>query len=333
MGSVPGMRKAAVLLMSLPTEEAAKLMAKLQPKQMEAVSIEIAKLGRLASDEQEQVITEFAESNPASLGGERGGVDTAQALLEKALGENAKDTVETVRRSLESIPFGFLKGVDPTNLMTFISDEHPQTIALILSHLAPGASAEVLAGLESKNQLAVIRRIANMGQTNPEVIKEVEGALESRMANVMSQSFQNAGGVPSVAGILNVTDRTTGRAIMDQLTGDDPDLVEEIRRLMFVFDDLTKISDKDIQSVLKNVESAQWTLALKGASAEVKQKILGNMSTRAADMLREEMEYLGPVKLSDVESMQQQIVDVIRRLEDSGDLALNAGDDTDQFIE
>ena len=327
------MRKAAVLLMSLPQEEAAKLMGKLQPKQVEAVSIEIAKLGRLASDEQEAVITEFAESNPASLGGDSGGVDAAERLLRQALGERAKDTVDSVKRSIEAMPFGFLKGVDPQNLLTFLVEEHPQTIALILSHLNAAIGAEVIAGLPQPRQLAVIRRIANMGQTNPEVIKEVERGLENRMASVMSQSFQNAGGVDSVAEILNVTDRTTERALMEDLATEDPDLVEEIRKLMFVFDDLTKISDKDIQSVLKNVESAQWAMSLKGASEEVKQKILGNMSSRAADLLREEMEYLGPVRLSDVESMQQQIVDVIRRLEDAGEITLNAGDDADELIE
>jgi flagellar motor switch protein FliG len=327
------MRKAAVLLMSLPTDEAAKLMGKLQPKQVEAVSIEIAKLGRLASDEQEAVITEFAESNPVSLGGDSGGVDAAQSLLELALGDKAKDTLDSVRRSIESLPFGFLKGVDPQNLLTFLNEEHPQTIALILSHLSPGDCAEVIAGLQQERQMAVIRRIANMGQTNPEVIKEVERGLENRMASVMSQSFQNAGGVDSVAEILNVTDRTTGRTIMENLGTEDPDLVEEIRRLMFVFDDITKISDKDIQAVLKNVESSQWALSLKGASEEVKKKILGNMSTRAADMLREEMEYLGPVRLSDVESMQQQIVDAVRRLEDAGEVTLNAGDESDEFVD
>ncbi len=327
-------RKAAVLLTSLPAEEAANLLKRLKPKQVEAVSVEIARLGATASDEQEAIITEFAESNPNALGGEAGGLDVAQALVEKALGKNARETLDNVKQSLDALPFGFLKRVDPENLLTFVIDEHPQTIALVLSHLPPAYGAEIISGLPTERQLSVIRRIANMGQTSPEVIEAVERGLEHRMASVMSQSSTNkAGGVDSVAEILNVTDRTTEKALLENLAQEDPDLVEEIRRLMFVFDDIIKIGDKDIQTILKNVESAQWALALKRASEELKGKILGNMSQRAADMLREEMEYLGPVRASEVEAVQQQIVDVIRKLEDLGQLTLSAGSDEDEFIQ
>ena len=179
----------------------------------------------------------------------------------------------------------------------------------------------------------MIRRIANMGQTNPEVIREVELGLESRMSSVMSQSFENAGGVASVAEILNVTDRATERALLENLAQEDPDLVEEIRRLMFVFDDINKLSDKDVQTVLKNVEAAQWAMALKGSSEELKNKILGNMSQRASQMLKEEMEFLGPVKLSEVEQVQQQIVDIIRKLEDSGEIQISSGSEEEAFIQ
>lgn len=327
------LRKAAVLVMSLPEEQAAQVLSKLAPKQVEAVSIEIAKIGRVPTDEQEAVINEFADSNPAALGSNIGGLDLAKSLVEKALGKNATDTMDNVRQSIEAMPFGFLKKVDPQNLLTFIIDEHPQTIALILSHLNPNFGAQIIAGLPTERQLAVIRRIANMGQTNPEVIREVELGLESRMSSVMSQSFENAGGVSSVAEILNVTDRATERSLLENLAQEDPDLVEEIRRLMFVFDDINKLSDKDVQTVLKNVEAAQWAMALKGASEELKQKILGNMSQRASQMLKEEMEFLGPVRLSDVEAVQQQIVDVVRRLEDTGELTLHAGGEEESFIQ
>ncbi len=326
------LRKAAVLLMSLPQDEAAKLMSQFDPKQVEAVSIEIAQLGRVASDEQTTVINDFADANPNALGGDSGGIDLAKKLVEQALGKKAGDTLDNVRQSIEALPFGFLKHVDPQNLLTFIIDEHPQTIALILSHLPPPFGAEIISGLPSERQISVIRRIANMGQTNPEVIGEVERGLESRMESVMSQSFENAGGVPNVAEILNVTDRATERSLLENLAQEDPDLVEEIRRLMFVFDDITKLSDKDIQSVLKNVESSQWAMALKGASDELREQILGNMSKRAGDMLREEMDYLGPVKLGDVEAVQQQIVDIVRRLEDMGELNLHAADEEEQYI-
>jgi flagellar motor switch protein FliG len=325
-------RKAAILLMSLPEEQAAQLLAKLTPKQVELVSIEIAKLGRLSGDEQESVIHEFAEANPNSLGLAGGGLDVAKSLVEKALGKGATQTLDVVQQSIAALPFGFLKKVDPQNLLTFIIDEHPQTIALILSHLAPAYGAEIVKGLPAERQLAVIRRVANMGQTSPEVIQEVEQGLESRMSNLMNQSYEKAGGVSSVAEILNVSDRATERALLESLAQEAPDLVEEIRRLMFVFDDLGKLSDKDIQSVLKNVETNQWAMALKGASAELKQKILGNMSQRAAAMLSEEMDFLGAVKLSEVEQIQQQIVDIVRKLEDAGQITVHAAEETEQMV-
>jgi flagellar motor switch protein FliG len=314
-----GLRKAAVLLTSLPEEEAALLLQKLDPKQVEAVSIEIARLSSLTADEFDTIVNEFADANPHIMAG-MGGLDVVESLLNKALGSKADPTVDQVRQSIEALPFGFLKKVDPQNLMTFIADEHPQTIALVLSHLSPAYGAEIIAGLSPERQLAVIRRIAHMGQTNPEVIKEVEAGLEFRIAGLMSQSYDRAGGVESVAEILNVTDRATERGLMESLAQEDPELVEEIRRLMFVFEDLAKLANKDVQAVLKNVETSQWAMALKGASPELKKKILGNMSQRAAANLEEEMQYLGAVKLSDVEKVQQQIVDVVRRLEDAGEL-------------
>ena len=319
--------------MSLPQEEAGSIMGKLEPKQVEAVSIEIAKIGRISSEEQQDAIFDFADANPNNLGMDAGGLDLARNLVEMAMGKNASSTLDNIRQSVEALPFGFLKDVDSQNLITFIIDEHPQTIALILSHLHPSYGAEILAGLPVDRQLAVIRRVANMGQTNPDVIEEVEKGLETRMASVMSHSFENAGGVQSVAEILNVADRTTERSLLENLAQEDPNLVEEIRRLMFVFEDITKLNDKDIQGVLKNVETSQWAMALKGASEELKKKIMGNMSKRAAIMLDEEMDYLGAVRLSEVEAIQQQVVDTIRHMEDAGEISLQTGESDDQFIQ
>ncbi|MDX1962848.1 MAG: flagellar motor switch protein FliG [Pirellulales bacterium] len=324
-------RKAAILLMSLPQDDAGKIMSKFTPKEVEAVSIEIARLGAVSSDEQDNAINEFANNSTSSIAGS-GGLDLAKSLVEKALGKNATSTLDNVRQSIEAVPFGFLKNVDSQNLLTFITDEHPQTIALIVSHLSPQQSADIVAGLPSERQLAVVRRIATMGQTNPEIINEVEKGLEYRISGVMSQSFEKAGGVQTVAEILNVIDRATERSLLENLAQENPDLVEEIRRLMFVFDDINKFNNKDIQTVLKNVETSQWAMALKGASESLKEKILGNLSTRAADTLREEMEYLGPVKLSAVEQVQQQIVDVIRRLQDSGELVIQSSEEEEQMI-
>jgi flagellar motor switch protein FliG len=328
-----GLHKAAVILMSLPQEEAAQVLSRLTPKQVEVVSIEIAKLSRLSSEEQEATIREFATTNPRALAGEMGGLEKAKALVERALGKNAGTTLDNVRQSIEALPFGFLKKVDAQNLLTFIVDEHPQTIALILSHLPPTYGAQIVGGLSPERQLQVIRRIATMGQTSPDVVHEVERGLEHRMSSVMSQSFEHAGGIESVAEILNVSDRATERSLLENLAQEDAELVADIRRLMFVFEDISKLTDKDIQALMKNVENAQWAMALKGASPDLKQKVLGNMSTRASKTLQEEMEFLGAKKLSEVESVQQQIVDIVRRLEDMGEISTHSGEETEELIQ
>src|SRR5687767_15186562 len=236
-------RNAAILLMTLPEEEASELMAKLDPKQVEQVSIEIARTRMIPAEEQERVIKEFAEANPTMVG-RGGGLELAITLIQKALGSHAADALKNIRQSIEATPFGFLRQVDSQNLLTYIIDEHPQTIALIISHLPPNYGAEILAGLPEPRRLAVVRRIATMGRTNPEIIREVEKGLERRMSSVMSQSFENAGGVGAVAEMLNVSDRATERALLDSLAQEDQALVEEIRRLMFVFEDVGRFTDK-----------------------------------------------------------------------------------------
>ncbi|MEO0531345.1 MAG: flagellar motor switch protein FliG [Planctomycetota bacterium] len=330
--AMSNLHKAAVLIMSLPEDQAGTMMSQFSPREVEQVSIEIARMSRVSSDEQEEVIKEFADTNPAAGGG-AGGLDFAKRLVKQALGTDAGDTLDNIRQSIEALPFGFLRNVDSQNILTYLIDEHPQTIALIVSHLPSSFGAEILGGLPTDRQLAVVRRMATMTQTNPEIIREVEAGLERRMSSVMSQSFRMAGGVESVAAMLNVCDRATERTLLDGLGADDPDLVEEIRRLMFVFDDIGKFGQKEIQSVLKSVESGDWAMALKGASPELKDKILGNMSQRAADMLKEEMEYLGAVKVSAVEAMQQKIVDIVRGLEDAGEIELNKSGEEEQLVQ
>jgi flagellar motor switch protein FliG len=325
-------RKAAVLLTTLPEEEAADILQRLDPKQVEMVSIEIAKLKSVSAEEQEQIIVQFAESNPAASA-EAGGLDRAKSLVQKALGKNSGGTLDTIRQAIEEVPFAFLRTIDSQNILTYVIDEHPQTIALVLSHLPAPAGAAILAGLPPERQISVVQRIAQMGQTSPDIIKEVELGLERRMSSVMSQSFENAGGVGAVAEMLNVADRATERQLMEQLSLEDAELVEEIRRLMFVFEDLAKFNDKDLQIVMKNVETSQWATALKGCSNELRDKVFKNMSTRAADMLKEEIGYLGPVKLSAVEAKQQEIVDIVRRLEDSGELELNPGGEQEALVQ
>jgi len=326
------LRKAAVLLTCLPRALSARLMAKLTNVQIEAVSIEISYLGRVSVDEQNRVINEFADSSGAAMSGTPGNLELAKSLINDAMGDNGRETIENVRQVVESLPFSFLKKVDPQNIQTFIVDEHPQTIALILSHLPPNFGAEIISSLPAEKQLAVIRRIANMGQTSPEALHAVERGLESRMASLMNQSFDKAGGVGSIAEILNITDRNTERTILEKLSEEDPELVEEIRRLMFIFDDIGKLGDKDIQQVLKSVENSQWAMGLKGSSEALKKKIFGNMSQRAAQMLEEEMEFLGSVKLSAVEAVQQQIVDIVRSLQEAGEIASTSAGQEEELV-
>lgn len=321
-----GLRKSAIVLLSLEKPLAAEVMSQLSKESVESLTMEIAKLEDVTKDDQDSVIEEFYNLGLARTHIERGGMDYAFELLKQSLGpEKATSILDNVKQSLSSVPFGFLQKAGAENLLTFVMEEHPQTIALILSHLPSGLAAEVLSGLPSNKQLEVIRRVANMEQTSPEVVRDVEKSLETRMRSMFMQQLEKAGGVQSVAQILNVTDRMTNKAILETLEQEDPELVEQIRRLMFVFDDLMKLDDKAIQMLLKEVETSQWALALKGASDELKSKIQGNLSQRAAAMLQEEMQYLGPVRVTDVEAMQQTIVDAVRRLEDAGEIVISAG--------
>ncbi|WP_459555525.1 flagellar motor switch protein FliG [Lacunimicrobium album] len=326
-------RKAAILLLSLEKPLAAEVMAQLPREHVERVTLEIARIQDVKRDEQDSVLNEFYDQAKDRTPIERGGLEFADELLSQSLGaEGAGKILESVRQSMNSVPFGFLHKVSADNLLTFISEEHPQTIALIMSHLPAALAAEVLSGLHSNKQLEVIRRIAHMEQTNPEVIDDIESSLESRMTSTLNQRLEKTGGVQTVAQILNITDRMTNKTILENLEEDDQELADDIRRLMFVFDDLLKLDNKAIQSLLKEVENSQWAIALKGASEEIKTKILANLSQRASDLLKEEMAYLGPVRLSDVEAVQQQIVDTVRRLEDAGEIQVAAAGEGDQFI-
>ena len=326
-------RKAAVLLLSLDKPLAAEVLSLLPRPVVEAISMEIARTEDVTAEQQAKALADF----DADVGGRvyvgRGGLDSAEDLLNRGLGEEGgMEILEAVRQSLTSVPFAFLQKAGADNLLTFISEEHPQTIALILSHLPGALAAEVVGGLSPVKQIEVIRRVAAMEQTSPDVVKEVEASLRRRMTSTFDTQLEKAGGVPRVAEILNVTDRMTNKTILENLEQDDAELAEEIRRLMFVFEDLLKLDDKAIQSLLKEVDNATWAVALKGASEEIADKVLGNLSQRAADTLREEMSYLGPIKLSDVEAKQQTVVDAVRRLEDSGDIEISSGADAEQYV-
>ncbi len=319
-----GITKAAILLLALGRDTSATVMRQLNQDIVEEITREIAHLDQVDVVEQGRVVEEFYNLALATQYAQSGGVLYARNLLEKVLPpDQAARIIRVIETQVHKRPFSFLAKTDSENLMTFIQDEHPQTIALIMSHLTSGKAGEILAGLSASKQVEVVSRIAHMENTNPEVIKEVEQGLEMRLSGVVSQTFQKVGGVESVAEMLNLADRSTEKAIMEALEAQDPDLVEEIRRLMFIFEDIMLVNDKGIQLVLKEIENEDLALALKTASEELHEKIFRNMSERAAEMIREDMEYMGPVRVSDVEAAQQKIVDVVRRLEDAGEIIIS----------
>lgn len=326
-------RKAAILLVSIDEDLAALIMSKFDQDRIQNVTREIADLKHISQQDRDRVIEEFYQVALARNVSETGGMSTARALLAKTFSESEADQyIENVEKSMQASPFSFLQRAESANLLTFIQGEHPQTVALILAHLPAGKAAEVLSGLPAKKQIEVVRRVANMEQTSPEVIAEVEKALESRLSAIVSEKFEKAGGIDSVAEMLNLTDRATEKGIMETLEEDDPDLVDQIRRLMFVFEDIMLVNDKGIQAVLKEVENETLALALKTASDELKEKIFKNMSERASTLIQEDMEYMGPVRVSDVEAAQQKIVDIVRRLEDAGEIIISGRGGEEELV-
>ena len=318
-----GLRKTAILLVSLDKMTASSILRELDPDHIETITREIANLRNVTEDLRQQVIQEFHTLALARSYTEAGGLSYARMLLNQTLTKEESDRImHQIEHQFYAKPFTFLHKAATDSLLTFIQDEHPQTIALILAHLTADKASEILAGLPQEKQVEVVSRISKMEQTSPEVIKEVEKGLEHRLSGLMTDRLQRVGGIESVAEILNLTDRTTEKGILEAMGEEDPELVDQIRRLMFVFEDILLVNDKGIQSVLKEVETSDLTLALRTATDELKHKIFSNMSERAAQMIKEEMEYMGPVRLSDVEVAQQKIVDVVRRLEDSGEIII-----------
>jgi len=328
-----GATKAAILLLAVGPERASVVLKTMPAESVEEVTRELASLGRVPSKLQEAVVREFYDLTVASEFAGEGNLDFAKELLQNSLDpDQASKVLLKIQTQVQKTPFSFLQRAESENLLTFIQDEHPQTIALILCHMTHSKAAEILIGLPMQKQIEVIKRIANMEQINPEVLREVEKGLESRLSNMLMQNMEKSGGVPTVAEMLNLADRSTEKAIMEGLESEDPDLVEQIRRLMFVFEDILMVNDKGIQAVLKEVDNDELALALKTASEELQQKIFGNMSARAAEMIKEDMEFMGPVRISDVETAQQRIVDIVRRLEEAGDVMIQGRGDTELVV-
>lgn len=321
-----GREKAAMLLISLGPERSAEIFRHLKEEEIEQLTLEIANIRTVSSEEKEKVMEEFYQICLAQEYIAEGGIGYAKEILEKALGsQKALDVINKLTVSLQVRPFEFVRKADPSQLLNFIQNEHPQTIALILAYLKPQQASVVLAALPQDKQADVARRIAIMDRTSPEVIKEVERILEKNLSSIVTEDFTAAGGIQAIVNILNSVDRGTEKYIMETLEIEDNDLAEEIRKRMFIFEDIITLDNRSIQRFLRDVENNQLAIALKGATEEVQKIIYSNMSKRLAEMIKEDIEFMGPVRLKDVEESQQKIVNIIRKLEDAGEIVISRG--------
>jgi flagellar motor switch protein FliG len=327
--NMTGRQKAALFLVSVGSDISSEVFKYLREDEIETLTFEIARMETIEPEQKDAILTEFQELMMANQFISIGGIDYARELLEKSLGsQKAIDIINRLTSSLQVRPFDFIRRTDPSHLLNFIQQELPQTIALILAYLEPNKASVILQNLEPEKQSEVARRIAVMDRTSPEVLREVERVLEKKLSTLSSEDYTAAGGVGSIVEILNLVDRSSEKQIVEALEEEDPELAEEIKKRMFVFEDIVMLDDRSIQKVLREVDQQELSKALKSVDAEVQDKIYKNMSKRAAQMLKEEMEFMGPVRLKDVEESQQKIVSIIRHLEDTGEIVVaRAGED------
>ena len=321
-----GIQKAAILLIALGPERSADIFKHLKEDEIEELTLEIANTRSVSPQVKEDVLNEFYQICLAQQYIAEGGIGYAKELLDKALGEDrAKEVITKLTASLQVRPFEFVRKTDPSQLLNFIQDEHPQTIAMILSYLTSAQAALVIGALPPEKQADVAKRIAMMDRTSPDVIKEVERVLEKKLSSLVNQDYTIVGGVDAIVNILNTVDRTTEKHIMESLEIEEPELADEIRKKMFVFEDILLLDDRAIQRVLRDVDNADLGVALKAANEEVQNVIFKNLSKRLAAMIKEDMEFMGPVRMKDVVEAQQKVVSVIRKLEDSGEIVISRG--------
>ena len=321
-----GLQKAAVLLITLGPEKSSHIFKHLKEDEIEELTLEIANTRSITPQLKEEVIEEFYQICLAQQYIAEGGIGYAKELLEKALGEDkARDVIGKLTASLQVRPFEFVRKTDASQLLNFIQDEHPQTIALIMSYLSTAQSSLILSALPPERQADVAKRIALMDRTSPDVIKEVEKVLESKLSSLVNQDYTIIGGVDAVVDILNSVDRGTEKHSMETLEIEEPELADEIRKKMFVFEDILLLDDRAIQRVLRDVDNSDLAVALKGSNEQVQEAIFKNLSKRLALMIKEDMEFMGPVRMKDVEEAQQKIVNIIRKLEDSAEIVISRG--------
>jgi flagellar motor switch protein FliG len=328
LAKIKGRQKAAVLLVSIGSERAAQVFERLKDEEIEALSLEMAKLQFLEPGVADGVLSEMAATVEAYDSLNAGGVDYAREVLERALGpERAEEIIGRLSSVIEKRPFEFMRRTPPEQVVTFLRNESPQTVALVIANLHTTLAASVLSALPDAEQPEIALRIARMAETSPEVVRQVETVMKQKLANVVQQDYNGAGGVQSLADILNHADRSTERNVLDKLTEADEDLSAEVRRLLFVFEDIVKLDDRSIQLILREADQKDLALALRGVKDDVRTKILGNMSERGAQMLAEEMEFMPPQRKRDVEDAQGRVVAIVRRLEEAGAVVLGRGEE------
>ena len=331
--NLTGKQKASILIIAIGVEAASQIFKNLKDKDIEKLSIEIANMKDVPSTVMEAVVEEFYQMIMAQEYISQGGIEYAKVLLEKALGpRKAHEIVSKVESAIHVSGFKLLKEVDPNQLLNFIQHEHPQTISLILANLEPEQTAQIISDLPPEIQSEVAYRIATMGKISPDLLADIESIIESQVETVFGQELSAAGGVKSVAEILNLAGRSTEKTILGDLEKRNPELATEIKNLMFVFEDITLLDDRSIQRVLREVDSKELSLALKVSTDEVKDAIFRNMSERASGLIKEELEFMGPVRLKDVEEAQMKIVEVIRTLEEEGEIVISGRGGEEEIV-
>ena len=332
MPDVTGTKKAAILLLSMGPDEAAEVLRHLRRDEVDALTLEVANLKRVERDLRDEVVGEFVKMVETESFLQEGGIDYARTMLETAFDPGrASEIIHRLTNFLHRRPFEILRRADASQVLSFLINEHPQTIAVALAHMDPTQASAVMAGLDPGVQGEVARRIATLGKIAPDVVREVEQILERRFSTLAADEVSTLGGINAIVPILNNSDRTTERKILDALEALDPELADEIRNRMFVFENLVQLDDRAVQKVLRHVDSRTLALALKGTSGDVSQKVFANLSQKAAELLKDDIGVLGPVRIRDVEQAQREIVNVIRQLEDQGDIIVTRGE-RDEFV-
>lgn len=322
-----GPQKAAMVLVHLGKERAGKVLRSMRDTEIEDLMSEVARLGDVDPKAMERTLTEFRDMASAQMYFAKGGLNYAKEMLEESVGrDKAREIVERLTLTTMELPFEFLRAADPRQVLTFLQDEHPQTIALVMAHILPDQAALVMSGLPEGVQGEVARRIAQMDRTSPEVIRQVESILERKSSTLLQPTEStNAGGIQPLVEILNRSDRTTEKLILENLARTDPELADEVRNRMFVFEDIVSLEDRSVQLVLREIDSKELAIALKGVRDDVRDKVMANMSERAGIALKDEIELLGPTRLKQVEEAQGNIVKAIRRLEEAGQIVVSRG--------